>query len=194
MTEDDRETVFSRWSRRKLAVKEQDDPAQTADTELAPEEQLPEAVEPAEPEPPLLTDADMPDIDTLTEESDYSPFMSHGVSEELRKLALRKMFRASVFNVRDGLDEYDDDFTTFEKLGDVVTADMKHRIEMEQQKLREKLQAENELEQDEMEVIDDDQADEEIDVQAGDQQQGNLNSGENTSPAPGSEEDIDEQR
>ncbi len=79
--------------------------------------------------------------------------MSPGVSDELRNLALRKLFRASVFNVRDGLDEYDDDFTTFEKLGDIVTSDMKHRVEMEEQKLREKLEAEQPVDD---EIEDDD--------------------------------------
>ncbi len=88
-------------------------------------------------EPVALTDADMPDIDTLSEDSDFSGFMSSGVSDELRNLALRKLFHAPVFNIRDGLDEYDEDYTSFEKLGDIVTCDMKHQIEMQEQKRRE---------------------------------------------------------
>ena len=68
------------------------------------------------PEPAPLTDADMPDIDSLAEDSDFTGFMSPGVSDELRNLALRKLFHAPVFNIRDGLDEYDEDYTTFEKL------------------------------------------------------------------------------
>ena len=79
----------------------------------------------------------MPDIDTLSEDSDFSGFMSPGVSDELRNLALRKLFHAPVFNIRDGLDEYDEDYTSFEKLGDIVTCDMKHQIEMQEQKRRE---------------------------------------------------------
>ena len=139
MTRDGRESALSRWSRRKLEARE----ALEAETQpVTPEDidsrDLP-AEMPAEEAAPVLTDADMPDIDTLSAESDFSPFMSPGVSDELRNLALRKLFTASVFNVRDGLDEYDDDFTDFEKLGDIVTSDMKHRIEMEQQKLREEL-------------------------------------------------------
>ena len=69
--------------------------------------------------------------------------MSPGVSDELRNLALRKLFHAPVFNIRDGLDEYDDDYTSFEKLGDIVTSDMKHQIEVQQRKLREALEREN---------------------------------------------------
>ncbi len=164
MTDDSRESVFSRWSRRKLEVKEAEESSpesiELAKLEAGAEGPLAEAPVEVEPEAPPLTDADMPDIETLTEESDFSPFMSPGVSDELRNLALRKLFRASVFNVRDGLDEYDDDFTTFEKLGDIVTSDMKHRVEMEEQKLREKLEAEqpvnDEIEDDDgMEDIED---------------------------------------
>ncbi|GAH14210.1 unnamed protein product, partial [marine sediment metagenome] len=32
--------------------------------------------------------------------------------------------------IRDGLDDYDDDFTRFELLGSIVTADMKHQAQM----------------------------------------------------------------
>ena len=133
------ESALSRWSRRKLEARQVESeavsPAETGDTELT----VAGETRPEEDQKPVLTDADMPDIDTLDESSDFSPFMSRGVSDELRNLALRKLFRAPVFNIRDGLDEYDDDFTSFEKLGDIVTSDMKHRIEMEQQKLREAL-------------------------------------------------------
>lgn len=87
-----------------------------------------------------LTDKDMPDIDSLTSSSDFTDFLSPGVSEELRKLALRKLFRSEVFNIRDGLDEYDDDFTQFEALGDVVTSDMKHQLELEAQRKVEQMQ------------------------------------------------------
>ena len=147
MTKDSKESVLTRWSRRKqeatlpTAVVEevvsQDSgvtPAATAQAEAVPESE------------PVLTDADMPDIETLTEDSDFSGFMSAGVSDELRNLALRKLFQAPVFNIRDGLDEYDGDYTYFEKLGDIVTCDMKHQIEMQEQKLREALEQESESE------------------------------------------------
>ena len=144
MTQDSKESVLSRWSRRKHEA-EQAEPI--AEPGLPVENESEQTALAAETEsPPLLTDADMPPIESLNEDSDFSGFMSAGVSDELRNLALRKLFRAPVFNIRDGLDEYDEDYTTFEKLGDIVTADMKHRIEMQEQKLREKLAAEQELE------------------------------------------------
>ncbi|MCW9048251.1 MAG: DUF3306 domain-containing protein [Gammaproteobacteria bacterium] len=87
----------------------------------------------------VLSDVDMPDIESMTADSDYSDFLSPGVSEELRNLALRKLFLSEVFNIRDGLDEYDDDYTHFESLGDIVTADMKHQIELQAQRKAEEL-------------------------------------------------------
>jgi len=151
MTQDSKESGLRRWSRRKqeaaqttTAVKE-GEPTETqaslgtaASTETAP----------------VLTDADMPPVESLDENSDFSGFMSEGVSDELRNLALRKLFKAPVFNIRDGLDEYDEDYTFFEKLGDVVTCDMKHHIEMKEQREREALALEAEQEAaDEIEAI-----------------------------------------
>ncbi len=83
-----------------------------------------------------LTDADMPDLETLGEDSDYSGFMSSNVSEALRKIALQTLFHGKSYNIRDGLDEYDGDYTSFEKLDpSVITADMRHLMEVEAEKL-----------------------------------------------------------
>ena len=51
------------------------------------------------------------------------------------------MFHGAGFNIRDGLDDYDEDFTYFEPLGDIVTADMRHREEMLARKAREAAEA-----------------------------------------------------
>lgn len=87
-----------------------------------------------------LTDADMPPLESLDEDSDYTGFLSSGVSEELRKLALRKLFNSTVFHERDGLDDYDDDYSLsqYAPLGDIVTSDMKHQLEVEAQRELEK--------------------------------------------------------
>ena len=82
------------------------------------------------PPAPVLTDADMPALSSLGDDDDYSGFMSPGVSEALRSKALRQLFMSAQFNVLDGLNDYDDDFTAFEALGDIVTSDMRHRVEM----------------------------------------------------------------
>ena len=141
------ESRLSRWSRRKQQTTEQtleeDLALQTAGQDPV-EVDLPatlagQDVQEAEASEAVLTNADMPAIESLSEDSNFSQFMSSGVTDELRNLALRKMFKAPFFNIRDGLDEYDEDFTTFEKLGDIVTCDMRHQIEVEAKK---KLEAE----------------------------------------------------
>jgi hypothetical protein len=138
---------LSRWSRRKQQTTEQtleEDLAMQLAAQEPGEVDLSAAVagqdvQEAEASEAVLTDADMPAIESLSEDSNFSQFMSSGVTDELRNLALRKMFKAPFFNIRDGLDEYDEDFTTFEKLGDIVTCDMRHQIEVEAKK---KLEAE----------------------------------------------------
>ena len=151
MTRDSKESVLRRWSRRKqeanTAAVDDDEPKDTQASLATTVSTETETV-------PVLTDADMPPIDSLDENSDFSGFMSKGVSDELRNLALRKLFKAPAFNIRDGLDEYDEDYTSFEKLGDVVTCDMKHHIEMKEQKEREALVLDTEREaEDEIEAI-----------------------------------------
>ncbi len=64
----------------------------------------------------------MPPLDSLGPESDYSGFMSPGVSDELRRLALRKLFRSPLYNITDGLDDYDDDFRSFAVLSEAFHA------------------------------------------------------------------------
>lgn len=150
MSQSEEEGLLSRWSRRKLQTQEET----VSEDEILAMEQ-PDAVnaigvneQPAEEQPaeehgqPVLTDEDMPPVESLTEESDFSAFMSSGVSDKLRNMALRKMFHAPVFNIRDGLDEYDEDYTFFEPLGDIVTSDMKHQIEMRELKRLEEAEAE----------------------------------------------------
>jgi hypothetical protein len=138
----DGESLLSRWSRRKLEADKDGTASLSVEQQAPADEAVAVPAQQADAEVKPLTDADMPDIATLTEESDFSAFMSSGVSDELRNLALRKLFHASVFNIRDGLDEYDEDYTSFEKLGDIVTSDMKHQIEIQQRKLREAQQQE----------------------------------------------------
>lgn len=119
------EAFFSRWSRLKQAESQAVEPVDQ-DAAATEEEQLPK-----------LTDADMPPLESLTEESDYSGFLSPEVTEQLRQQALQKLFRSACFNVCDGLDDYAEDFTSFEKLGDVITADLKFRMQQEAEKLAE---------------------------------------------------------
>jgi hypothetical protein len=116
------ESFIGRWSRRKQA-------AQEDQTELQQN--------------------DMPTpLETLNEDSDYTGFLSPKVTEALRKQALRKLFGSPVFNIRDGLNEYDDDYTQFEKLGDIITVDMRHQMEMESRRRLEQLAEQDAAEED----------------------------------------------
>jgi hypothetical protein len=141
MKQTEPEGRLSRWSRRKQQTTEE-----TRKEDLALEDEQHNQVgnelevltgedqQQQEVQQPALTDDDMEPVEELTEDSDYSKFMSPGVTDELRNLALRKMFHAPIFNIRDGLDEYDGDYTSFEKLGDIITADMRHQMEIEANK------------------------------------------------------------
>jgi hypothetical protein len=133
--QDDEDGNFlARWSRRKQAgYQHRAHPStpgpQTGAGETLAEDDLQQAAA-AQRE---LTDADMPPVDSLDEKSDYAAFMSPGVSEKLRAQALRKLFHMPGFHVPDGLDDYDDDFTQFAKLGDIVTREMERMLLRERQ-------------------------------------------------------------
>jgi len=145
-----RSDFFGRWSRRKALQQEETD--QLTISEGAAQEDLPPAIT-AEEEAPALTDADMPPLETLGEDDSYSGFLSPEVSEKLRKVALRQLFHGAGFNIRDGLDDYDEDFTIFKPLGDIVTADMRHREEMLERKAKEALPRKNEDSDDSLTAI-----------------------------------------
>jgi hypothetical protein len=118
---------FSRWSRRKVAVREglpvppvppvpettppavSVRPAPVAPataTALAPAEDAPEAPQ-APPPPPAPT---LADVAELTPQSDYTRFVAQGVTPEVKNAALKKLFTDPHFNVMDGLDIYIDDY------------------------------------------------------------------------------------
>ncbi|MFY0988947.1 DUF3306 domain-containing protein [Halomonas sp. C05BenzN] len=97
---------LSRWSRRKLGDDvEEEAPAESPATTREDAEQ---AVA-AEPEPGSL-DATLPDPESLPAGSDFTAFLQSGVSDALRRRALRRMFSGDHYGIRDGLDDYDDDY------------------------------------------------------------------------------------
>ena len=129
----------------------------------------PEARELEEQEP-LLTDVDMPALDTLNSGSDYSAFFSKGVSKELRQQALRHLFSHAKFNIRDGLNDYDEDYTTFEPLGDTVTSDMRWHKARKEREEKERLEAEA-LAQQRQEELEQQQAESDL-AESADQHEG----------------------
>ncbi|MEO3429381.1 DUF3306 domain-containing protein [Pelagibius sp. CAU 1746] len=116
MTKEDRDggkAFLSRWSQRKREAAEAElaqdgtKPGDApADLAAAGQEALPEEGRaPIEP-------ADLPDIDSLDAESDFTVFLQDGVPDALRRRALRKLWRLDpVFGHLDGLNDYDLDYT-----------------------------------------------------------------------------------
>ena len=77
----------------------------------------------------------MPPLDSLDGHSDYSGFLSRGVSAALRRQALTQLFHSPHLNLTDGLDDFAEDYTSFEAMGDLMTADMRHQIEVAARRL-----------------------------------------------------------
>lgn len=133
------EGFLNRWVKRKAEARdgildpaepsEATDPAELPEPTQASQGQVP--AEAPGREPPERSDDDMPALDSLDQDSDYSPFLSRGVSPKLRQTALRQLFRQPKFNVETCLDDFQDDFLNFQPLGDIVTADMRHMAEVE---------------------------------------------------------------
>lgn len=128
------ESFLQRFHRRKIEARHV-----AAQQAALPSEDPAALALPAEPAPEP-TDADMPPLESLTADSDYSGFLSSKVSEGLRRAALRKLFHSEQFNVLDDLDDYAEDFTTFTALGDFVTSDMRHALEQAAKKQAEALE------------------------------------------------------
>ena len=98
------EDFLSRWSRRKHAERRGEPEAPATPPEpLAAVAPAPPVPEP--PPPPL------PPVESLTPESDFTPFMRQEVDPLLKRQALKTLFQDPRFNVMDGLDVYIDDFS-----------------------------------------------------------------------------------
>jgi hypothetical protein len=113
---EDREPFLKRWARLKTEQSQPEPP------EPAPQASAPVA-SPSSDERSEIRPEDLPPIEELTAESDFTPFLKAGVPEELKKLALRKLWRSDpVFANLDGLVEYGEDFgALFRNPGPVST-------------------------------------------------------------------------
>jgi len=107
----------ARWSQRKADARsdtapESEEPEKVANLPDDAEAQSEITQDPDKPE--LLTEADFDDVDfdALDKSSDYTRFIQSNVPEEVQKKALRKLWESdSVFEVLDGMNDYDEDFT-----------------------------------------------------------------------------------
>ena len=105
------EAFFSRW----LRLKQEAEPDRPIEPSIAaaavPADDISEKAAPSEAEVEEVVAA-LPDIDSLTADSDFAAFLDERVPEALRQKALRRLWRLNplLANV-DGLNDYDDDFT-----------------------------------------------------------------------------------
>lgn len=102
------EEFLSRWSKRKQ--------------ELRAEAQLPRPAQPAAPASPA---PELPAVEKLDMDSDYSGFFHPKVDEALRRTALKKLFSDPHFNIMDGLDTYIDDYSISEPIPAAMLGEMK---------------------------------------------------------------------
>lgn len=111
------EQFLARWSRLKRKAR---DGAVADPPPAAAPEAVPAA--PAPPAEPLVPD--LPPLESLTKDSDFTPFLRPGVPDALRKAALRKLYESDpVFANLDGLLEYGEDFAEpFRAAGVITTA------------------------------------------------------------------------
>lgn len=137
--EDEDPGFFRRWSERKRRVRaaQGDEPLPAATSSVPQAEAAAGAADDTSER--VLTDEDMPTLDSLNEDSDYSGFFSPGVSEPLRRAALRKLFSSAKLNIVDGLDDYAEDYRSFEALGDIITSDMRFEMEREAERAKQAL-------------------------------------------------------
>lgn len=130
---------LARWSERKRAAVPSEEVATPDDTREPPVAgtgaRQPATVEAQK----ALTDQDMPSLESLNDESDYRGFLSPGVSDGLHRLALRKLFSASKFQVRDGLDDYDTDYNLLQPLRRVLAGVAQDELTQQLQHATEKL-------------------------------------------------------
>ena len=121
MVERDEDGFIERWSRRKRGETSTGAPeSETAELGRSgppPADARPAAVaQPESQESPDAGDpevvAKLPDIDSLTEDSDFTAFLQDGVPDVIRRKALRRLWRLNpIFANLDGLNDYDEDFS-----------------------------------------------------------------------------------
>ncbi|MGY6518717.1 MAG: DUF3306 domain-containing protein [Lysobacteraceae bacterium] len=86
-----------------------------------------------------LVDADLPPIDSLGPDDDFSAFMGRRISPSLRRQAMRRLFANPRYNVVCLCAEYAEDYTNFTPLGDIVPHDMARQIAVNAERAARKL-------------------------------------------------------
>ncbi len=102
------ESFLARWSRRKREAERGRTEAPAAEAKAA----TTSPAEARDAEMPALDPADLPDPETLGPDADFRVYLREGVPEELKRRALRRLWRCNpVIRSVDMLDDYCEDFT-----------------------------------------------------------------------------------
>jgi hypothetical protein len=114
MANDDTPAGFlGRWSRRKAEVREGKpvaDPVPASVRVMTPVQALNDSTPDPQTQTPATPAPTLDDVQSLTPESDYTPFMARGVTSDVKNAAMKKLFTDPHFNVMDRMDVYIDDY------------------------------------------------------------------------------------
>jgi hypothetical protein len=103
---------LSRWSQRKRAMEEGAELQETTAAKAEPAQQGQSEEDGGAGDRERIDPADLPDIETLDANSDFSQFMQKGVPEALKRRALRKLWQVDpAFSQICMLDDYNLDYT-----------------------------------------------------------------------------------
>ena len=124
------ERFLSRWAKVKHSAQSPELPLADQSTDIAPVVSAARNTSTSGPDKPkvagdtratgVLPDSPvadaLPSLDSLTPQSDFSPFMAKDVDPQLRNLAMKKLFTDPHYNVMDRLDIYIDDYSIHQPL------------------------------------------------------------------------------
>jgi hypothetical protein len=81
---------------------------------------------PAPAAPAEANATQLPAVDSLTFDSDFTAFLKSNVEESVKRAALKKLLHDPRFNVMDGLDTYIDDYTQNEGISEEMLKTLDH--------------------------------------------------------------------
>ena len=123
-------SFFSRWSQRKLDGEKATDVETEESVNANTDAQPSELTSVNDLDPSVHSEQKTADVssgtldDSVENAEDESPSVAQllvsEASESVKKAALRKLFLSEEFNVRDGLDDYDDDYSNLKSLTEGV--------------------------------------------------------------------------
>lgn len=114
---------LERWSRRKRGLDAEATPSAPETPPPMPEASA--GIDEPDAPPPSLDDS-LPDPESLPPGSEVSRYLQEGVSQALRRRALRRLWQADHYQVRDGLDDYDGDYSQLEPMAREVAERLRH--------------------------------------------------------------------